>query len=101
MTTTTIDKRWLNPYEVRTMRRLRREGEKVLTIAWALDRDRNVVSAVLNGRTYTNVPDEVPTPHPWDLKSAVDIYHHRQEAKRSSPRKKGRKSREVRLRAGL
>ena len=70
------------------MRRLRRQGEKVGIIAWALGRNRNVVSAVLNGKTYPNVPDEVPTPaHPWDLMSAYDI-HRRREETRSRPRKK-------------
>ena len=96
--TTAIDKRWLHPYEVRAMRRLRRQGEKVITIAACLGRDRNVVSAVLNRKTYSNVPDEVPTPpHPWDIMGAYDILQRRKEA-RTSTRKQSRVSPADRLR---
>ena len=73
MTTTTH--RWLFPHEVRAIRRLRREGQKVVVIAWALGLRREAVSKVVNRKSYTHVPDDLPvSPHPWDSMAMMDIY---------------------------
>ena len=72
-------KEWLNPHEVRAIRRLRRDGQKVTVIAWALGLSLSTVSAVGNGKTHVRVPDESSTRHPWDTLTVEDIYHHRQQ----------------------
>ena len=96
MTTTTH--RWLFPHEVRAIRRLRREGQKVGVIAWALGLRREAVSKVVNRKSYTHVPDDLPvSPHPWDSMAIMDIYREREAARPQRPGAIRRKSRAAAL----
>ena len=89
---TTKTHRWLFPHEVRAIRRLRREGQKVVVIAWALGLRREAVSKVVNRKSYTHVPDDLPvSPHPWDSMAMMDIYREREA--RQAERDAGRKRR--------
>jgi hypothetical protein len=88
---------WLNPHEVRAIRRLRRDGHKITVIANALGLGASTVSAVANNKTHTDVPDTSSTPHPWDTLAVEHIYQHRQAA--AATRKKSPVSQ--RLRGGL
>ena len=95
---TTITHRWLFPHEVRAIRRLRREGQKVGVIAWALGLRREAVSKVVNRKSYTHVPDDLPvSPHPWDTLSLEDIYREREAARPQRPGASRRKSRAAAL----
>ena len=75
--------RWLEPHQVRAMRRLRRDGNKVMHIAWAFHVSASSVSDVVNRRTYQNVPDEASVSHRMDKMSLLDVHDHYE-------RKKGR-----------
>lgn len=95
---TTKTHRWLFPHEVRAIRRLRREGQKVGVIAWALGLRREAVSKVVNRKSYTHVPDDLPvSPHPWDSMALEDIYREREGARSQRRRAIRRKSRPASL----
>ena len=66
--------RWLVPYEVRAIRRLRREGWEVQQIAELFGISRASISATCNGHRYSHIPDDIPTePHAFDSMSLFSI----------------------------
>ena len=76
------ENRMLMPHEVRAIRRFRRQGHAINLIAWSFGVVRQTVSRVVNGRSYTHVPDEVPNPpHPWDSLSIEDVIREKAAAK--------------------
>ena len=55
--------RWLVPYEVRAIRRLRREGWEVQQIAELFGISRASISATCNGHRYSTSPTTFPLNH--------------------------------------
>ena len=80
--------RWLEPHEVRAMRRLRRDSNKVMHIAWAFQVSASSVSDVVNRWTYQNVPDQASVSHPMDKMSLLDVhdYYERKRGKKGKVR---------------
>ena len=74
--------RWLEPHEVRAMRRLRWGRKQGHAHRVGVHVSASSVTDVVNRRTFQNVPDEASVSHRMDKMSLLDVHDYYERKRR-------------------